>query len=42
MTARHCLAVSLCGIALPLPELLPGLFAAAALFPTFYHEEKAT
>jgi len=27
---------------LPLPELLPGLFAAAARFPTCYHEEKAT
>jgi hypothetical protein len=30
------------GIALSLSELLPGLFAAAAVFPSCYHEEKAT
>jgi hypothetical protein len=42
MTARHCLAVSLFGIALLLPELLPGLLVAAAVFPSYYHEEKAT
>jgi hypothetical protein len=42
LTARHCLAVSLIGITSGIAELLSGLFAAAAVFPSCYHEEKAT